>query len=253
LQNHLSFEYLAPKTKDLLQAHQLASFQQLWDYKGDWFETPNRKIDGWSGVSYLALRDGNGQEHGFYLKRQKNFMRKTWRHPLKGEPTFKREFKIIQYLSSRLVLTPTISYFAYHDQQCIVMTEALQGFISVDDWFRKYGATQGNHKSNMIEGLAKAVKALHGAGVQHRSLYLKHLFVRVEPDAKVEVAIIDFESSRITKLIGFYQYIDLIKLMKRAKTMVLADKRQFLDHYFSGHAKQGWRKYLKHYIYNAAK
>lgn len=253
MQNHLSFEYLAPKTKDLLQAHQLFTFNQLWNYQGEWFEAPNRKQDGWSGVSYLSLMDSNGQEHGFYLKRQENYMRKTWRHPFKGEPTFKREFEIIQYLSTQSVLTPTISYFAFHDQQCIFVTEALKGFISADDWFRKYGSAQDKLKMKMIEALAKAVNALHRAGVQHRSLYLKHLFVRVEHDANVEVAIIDFESSRITKLIGFYQYIDLIKLMKRAKTMALLDKGHLLDHYFAGDAKQGWRKYLKHYIQNATK
>jgi hypothetical protein len=239
LQNHLSSEYVSPKFVNLLQQHQLASFSQLWNYEGEWFETPNKKRGGWSGVNYIELTDDAGQPQGFYLKRQEGYMRKTWRHPIDGEPTFQREFKILQFLMPTKVATPTLTYFAKNDNQAILMTAALAGFVPADAWLQENGGALSDELDesvrSFIGALALSVRTMHDAKVQHRALYLKHLFVKpVEHHAnQFDVALIDFEKARVTRLIKFYRFSDLMKLWHRAPLFSLHHKRAFYQHYFN--------------------
>lgn len=233
MQNHLSHEYLAQNVQDLLQAHQLASFQQLWDYQGEWFETPNEKRGGWSGVNYIVLRDEVGQTHGFYLKRQENYTRKTWRQPFKGEPTYVREYEMMQFLASTEVSIPKLVYFAQNENRSILMTAALAGYQSADHWMSENSHLPIKQKKMAIVAMASTVRAMHKVGLQHRSLYLKHLFIKNSNDkgSPYEVAVIDFEKSRVTRWIWFYRFMDLMKLWQRSHVLT----RKFKLHFFKSY------------------
>lgn len=235
MQNHPSSEYVSPEFVKLFQQHELATFSQLWGYEGEWFEAPNKKRGGWSGVNYLELTDQSGAKKGFYLKRQEGYMRKTWRHPIKGEPTFVREYKILRFLMPTQVATPSLAYFAQNGQQCMLMTAALAGFVPADTWLNTHSEAL-NHAlgDGFIKALSAAVRTMHEAKVQHRALYLKHLFVRPKKHNlnQFDVAFIDFEKARVTRLIKLYRFADLIKLWQRAPLFSLAHKRTFYQAYF---------------------
>ncbi len=157
MQSHHSTEFVSPKFQKILEQHDLSSFEQLWRYKGEWFEEPNKKRGGWSGVNYLVLSDEDGHQHGFYLKRQAQYLRKTWRHPIQGEPTFAREFKILKYLMPSKVATPTLVYFAQNNDQCILMTAALSGYQSADQWIENNKSSKPRLKKGAISAMAQAV------------------------------------------------------------------------------------------------
>jgi serine/threonine protein kinase len=245
-QHLASPQYLAsPQHLALLAQHKLASFEQLWDYQGDWFEPPNRERGGWSGVNFIELADETGKKHGFYLKRQEGHIRRTWRHPIVGEPTFTREFTIIQHLNLYNVKTPNIVYFASKQTQAVLLMEALEGFVSLD---KLEGIMQQNFKFSqkieLISQLASAVRNMHLAGVQHRSLYNKHLFI----NDNLNVALIDFEKSRVTPFISWLKFSDLITLNYRTHNASRTQRLRFFKQYFEIKQLTLWHKCLCRYI-----
>ncbi|MBX9676823.1 MAG: lipopolysaccharide kinase InaA family protein [Methylotenera sp.] len=227
----------SPQYQPLLQQYQLARFEQLWNYQGDWFEPPNRERGGWSGVNYIELADEAGVKHGFYLKRQQAHMRRTWRHPIAGEPTFVREFEILQHLSKYNVATPKLVFFGSQQDKAILLTEALIGFVAADEWLKSHADISINKQRVLMRALAVAVHNLHQARVQHRSLYLKHLFVKekkgVVQEDIFEVATIDFEKSRITAFIRWLRLADLITLHYRTADLRAGNKLTFFKQYFA--------------------
>ncbi len=222
----------SPQFQPLLQQHQLASFEQLWNYQGDWFEPPNRERGGWSGVNYIELTDEAGVKHGFYLKRQQAHMRRTWRHPMAGEPTFVREFEILKHLSKHDVATPKWVFFGSEQDKAILLTQALTGFLAADEWLNKRADISVSLQNSLMRALADAVRKMHLAGVQHRSLYLKHLFVK-QNNSGFEVAAIDFEKSRITAFIRWFRLADLITLHYRTDDLRAGNKLAFFKQYFA--------------------
>lgn len=242
----------SPQYQTLLQQHQLASFQQLWDYQGDWFEPPNRERGGWSGVNYIELADEAGEKHGFYLKRQQAHMRRIWRHPIAGEPTFVREFEILQHLNQHSVATPKLVFFESQQDKAVLLTEALTGFVDADVWLKSHPDISIKKQRMFMRALATAVRKLHQASVQHRSLYLKHLFVK-ELNSVFEVATIDFEKSRITPLIQFSKRSDLITLCNRTPDLSRSQKLQFFKEYFEIKQLTPYYKKLCAYLYRQSK
>lgn len=88
-------------------------FDSLWNYAGEWFEAPNRHRQGWSGVNRILCRDADGKGPFYaFLKRQHNFMRRTWRHPWHGVSTFYCEYQNLLHLSRRGVPVPAPLFFS---------------------------------------------------------------------------------------------------------------------------------------------
>ena len=236
---------ISPQHLALLTQHQLASFEQLWAYKGDWFEPPNRERGGWSGVNFIELTNEAGKKQGFYLKRQQGHMRRTWRHPIVGEPTFVREFEIIEHLTQHNVKTPKIIYFGSQQTQAVLLTEALEGFVSLD---KMQIGFQFSQKNDMIRQLAGAVRNMHLAGVQHRSLYDKHFFIK-EINSSFEAALIDFEKSRVNSFISMLKFSDLITLNYRTQSFSRTQRLRFYKQYVEIVHLTFWHKCLCRYIH----
>lgn len=239
---------ISPQYAQLLLQHQLASFEQLWNYQGDWFEPPNQERGGWSGVNYIELTDSHGNVHGFYLKRQQGHLRRTWRNPIAGEPTFVREFEMLQYLAQHQVATPEWVFFSRQQDKAILLTKALAGFLSAETWLKGVVYLSLRKKKMLISALATAVRQMHQAGVQHRSLYLKHLFVK-ENNESFAVAIIDFEKSRVTPWIAFLRLSDLITLNNRTPNLSRNQRLSFFKQYFEINALTPFFKKLCLYLH----
>jgi tRNA A-37 threonylcarbamoyl transferase component Bud32 len=196
--------YISSTLKNQLEANQLGDFDHLWNYRGDWFESPNQGRGGWSGVNRLVLDMPDGGQLGLFLKRQQNYIRRTFLHPFSGVATFSCEYKTISHLQNHGVPVPTLVFFGQKSSaegaRAILMTEELLGYRSVDRVAKEVllnPAYTRRQKQAVITCAAKAVRSLHEARVQHRALHSKHLLVNmVNPDAPKAV-IIDFEKARI--------------------------------------------------------
>ena len=88
--------YVAPEWRTVLMQNRLTDFDAWWSWPEEWFETPNRRRGGWSGVSRCTLCLPEGDAVNLFLKRQENHTCRSLRHPLRGVPTLERELANIR-------------------------------------------------------------------------------------------------------------------------------------------------------------
>ena len=215
--------YISEKYRYLLQSNQLDTFEKVWNYKADWFEEPNERRGGWSGVGRIMLKQADGSEIGAYLKRQDNHCRTSWTHPIKGVPTFQREFEMMHYLEQQGVPAPEVILFGRNpegDLKTTLLTKELAGYIPLEllteQLFSKGNPPLATQRA-VVRAVAMLARQLHGAKIQHRSFYPKHLFVNMIDADAPKVAVIDLEKSRINHFPILRSIIDLSVLQRHAK------------------------------------
>lgn len=243
--------YISSTLKSLLEANQLGDFDHLWNYRGEWFESPNHGRGGWSGVNRLALDMPDGNELGLFLKRQQNYIRRTFLHPFTGVATFSCEFKTISHLLNRGVPVPTLVFFDQKSPQegiqAILVTEELLGYRSLDRVTKEVlldPACPRAQKKALIRSVADTVKSLHKARVQHRALHSKHLLVNMSNPEAPRTVIIDFEKARI-KLFPITRSLrDLATLDRDLAGLSRATKLYFFKQYIGVDKLGPWARLL---------
>src|SRR5262245_51551526 len=137
-------EHVHPAWRDLLVWNDLRTFDDFWNRSGEWFEPPNHRRGGWSGVAVLDLARADGSRLRVFAKRQENHVARTWRHPLRGLPTLVREFENLRRLERGGVPGPTLVYFGAVEvegaRRAVLVTEELAGFRSLESWMREWNA-----------------------------------------------------------------------------------------------------------------
>lgn len=241
--------FIAPQHQATLALNQLNDFDAIWNMKVDWFEDPNERRGGWSGVGRLALKTASNVNLGVFLKRQENHERRTLMHPIKGVPTFACEFKMMQYLQRHQV--PSLKAVAFGQRkvdgnlQAFLMTEELVGFIPLEDAVKKMFSGKRPALSvqrALIRQVASTVSKLHKSGVQHRSLYPKHLFVDT---AKVQDAVvIDLEKSRTKLLPVMRTFYDLSTLNRHSEHWSKSARLYFYKQYLGVDRLNLWQKFV---------
>ena len=208
--------YVAPGWVEALKARHLNSFKDIWNLELDWFEEPNYRRGGWSGVSTLDLTGPQGDSVRLFVKRQENHNHKSLRYPLKGIPTYELEFDNIRKYWSFNIPTLVPVYFASEKkdgkQRAILITEALENFISLYqlevNWISD-GAPSVGTRRELVKDVAGLLRKIHKHGIQNNSFYSKHIFVSTDylenlnvnsgkhsRDKNDKIRIIDLESSR---------------------------------------------------------
>jgi len=215
-------EYFGDNWKETLIANNLVSFDQLWDLKAEWFEEPNIRRGGWSGVVKIDLDTPNGKK-GVFIKRQENHITKTPFHPIKGRPTFEREFNNILRLRKHKLPTLTPVYFAKRtingDLQAILITEELSGYMPLesDDFQSGKAFKNKEHKHRLFKSVANVLRDMHHHHYQHNCFYLKHIFVKPVDDSW-DVKIIDLEKLKWSFIKNKAIYRDLLTLHRHAQS-----------------------------------
>lgn len=215
--------FISDKFLALLKENQLDTFEKVWNHQVDWFEEPNERRGGWSGVGRIVLTQADGTMIGGYLKRQDNHCRTSWLHPFKGVPTFQREFEMMRYLARQGVCAPEVMLFGRNpvgDLKTTLLTKELAGFKPLENLTEELFNTHRPSLSvqrPIIKAVALLARQLHAAKVQHRSFYPKHLFVNMSDAQLPQVAVIDLEKSRINHVGILRSIIDLSVLNRHAK------------------------------------
>ena len=70
-------DYLGEGWQPLLSKNNLATYASLWELKADWFEEPNIRRGGWSGVVKVTLKQTNDVPVSIFIKRQENHLSRT--------------------------------------------------------------------------------------------------------------------------------------------------------------------------------
>jgi len=236
-------DYIADDWRDVLQANNLNGFSDWWALEADWFEEPNIRRGGWSGVSRISLTGPGGGERLLFLKRQEDHVLRTFMHPLRGIPTFAREMKNIQALQAANVPALTPVYFAQRTvdgkQRAILVTEALEGFVPLGDVDRNALSLQS--RNQLLANVASVVRQLHDHKLVHNCLYPKHLFVR-GGEKGFEVHLIDLEKARSSWSRDRAMFRDLDTLNRHGVDWTRSARLRFLKAYLGENDAGQWRR-----------
>ncbi len=186
---------------EILSGNGLSDFNALWDLKTEWFEPPNIRRGGWSGVCFHHLNLPDGGQVGVFIKRQENHVKRTWKHPFRGIATCQREYDNLRRMQRWGIPVPEVVYFACRREEkrtrAILITRELSGFKSLNHFFRP-GQAEGRLRRHIMKTVACTLKDFHSHNFQHSSLYPKHILLRRDPDDEqsIQVVLIDWEKAR---------------------------------------------------------
>lgn len=244
-------DYFPDPWRTVLCHNHLDSFERLWALDAGWFEPPNQRRGGWSGVSRCDLATPDGTTVGVFLKRQENHITRTFRHPF-GMPTFVREMGNILLFKKASVPALEPVYFAVRridgQLRAILCTLALDGYEPLENLVERWsrdGWPAREVRRRLMKAVADVMRQMHQHRIQHNCFYPKHIFVRFNGD-DVSVRIIDLEKAKVRMLRKHASYRDLYTLNRHSQSWSRTDRLRFfliylgVDH-LQREAKSLWR------------
>jgi len=226
-------DFIAPHWAETLQRNGVASFAALWNLDTEWFESPNRRRGGWSGVVRCELRLADGGRAGFFLKRQEDHVHRSILHPWRGVATLVREMRNVARYQEAGVPTLVPVYFAQRRvdgrMRAVLLTEELSGYRSLQDWMQDWrgsGWPARRERHAVLQALAELLRRMHGHRLQHNCCYPKHLFLKRD-DAGWRARIIDLEKTKRTLWHTAARVRDLSTLHRHAPAWKRSDRMRF--------------------------
>jgi len=221
-------DFLAAEDRALLERHGLGTFDALWAKQLEAVDEPNTSGDGWSSVFRLEL-----EGHGYYLKRQSNYLTRTWHHPF-GEPSFAREFRNISRYRQLGVPALQAAFFGERkvdgEVRAVLLTRALDGWDDLDSLLQRWSELSPLQHAAIMQACGRLARQLHGVRQVHGCFYPKHIFMQASGDG-YQAQLIDLEKTR-PLLFGQRDRIkDLEPLLRRAPEWTAEDLRQMLASY----------------------
>ena len=227
--------------QSLFECEGFNNFESLWNYSGEWVEPINERRGGWSGVCRLEVP--NSSEPPLFLKRQENHNTKTFKHPFKGIPTYRREVKNIHRFKKHNI--PTLDLIYYDERkfnnkyQAILISRALEDFEPLNEWITK---ANDNQLNEMLRKLAEILQLMHSHGLMHMYLNTSSIFVRKTKKSLLErsiidIRIIDLESVRIQPISKQRRFKDLRYMLEHISGLTQQNFEDFLTHYFTSKPK----------------
>lgn len=221
-------DFLAAEDRALLERHGLGTFDALWAKQLEAVDEPNTDGGGWSSVFRLEL-----EGHGYYLKRQSNYLTRTLHAPF-GEPTFAREFRNISRYNQLGIPALQAAFFGQRkvngEVRAILLTRALDGWDDLDSLLQRWSDLDASQQSAILKACGQLARLLHGVRQVHGCFYPKHIFLRAD-GAAYQAQLIDLEKTR-PLLFGQRDRVkDLEPLLRRAPEWTDAQLRELLAAY----------------------
>ncbi len=231
-------DFIAAHWRTRLEARGWTDFERLWALDLPTLDAANTSRGGISTVALLALESQGRSNPRLILKRQQNHLSRTWRHPLQGTPTLKKEYGNIRRFDRCGLETVTPVLFAQRRDgrgiRAILITEYLEAYRSFDTLLGQWSGAappESDERETILRSVADLIARMHRAGWRHNCLYPKHVFVsgnRFRPD----VRLIDLEKAGRSGGAKRRMTRDLSAFFRRSPHWSPADQARFLMHYF---------------------
>ncbi len=230
-------EFKTDEWQVVADAGGLNDFDAIWGQDIGWFEEPNQRRGGWSGVSRLEVALPDGSRSPVFIKRQQNHITRTWRHPVWGITTFRREFENLQRLQALGVPTLDVLYFSERvvdgDRQAILISRELTGYISFEDYmvdWQQHGFPEKPVWRRLINELAGIARHMHQHHIQQNCFVPKHVFIS-GLDGEMDIRLIDFEKAKRTVTVHRAMLRDLDTFNRHCPGLRTTDRLRFLMAY----------------------
>lgn len=227
-------DYSASDWPFMATANGLGSFEAIWALDIGWFEEPNVRRGGWSGVSRLEVTSADGHSEAVFIKRQENHETFSWRHPFKGISTFRREFKNLMMLHSVGVPTLQVLYFAERhvgkDRRAVLVSRELTGYSSLEDcmtYWQRHGFPDKAIWHETIQRVAAVARRLHRHRIQQNCFLPKHVFIG-ELHGQMDIRLIDLEKAKRRWTVERALLRDLDTFNRRSPGISTTDRLRFL-------------------------
>ena len=221
-------EVWAAEDRAVLAGQGLDSFAALWARELTAVDEPNQGRGGFSQVFRLDVAG-----HGYYLKRQRDYLTRTLARPL-GEPTFARESRNIRRYAELGIPALELAYYGERrdDQgwRAILLTRALDDWRDLDSWLRVWPHLAPDERQAVLVAVGELARQLHGAGQVHGCFYPKHLFLQRQGEGLV-ARLIDLEKTRPLLFGRRDRLRDLEPLLRRAPQWSEPDIARLLASY----------------------
>ncbi len=168
--------------REILAYNGLGTFEALWSLERNWYEEPNCRRHGWSGVSRHVLRSPQGGALTVFVKRQQNHNFRSLRHPLGGLPTAYREYRNLCRLKRYGLPCPELVFYGHRHAggqwQAVLVTRSLTGYRPLEDCLNSIRPDDGGARAAMLASVAETLSRIHRRHLRHGSLYAKHILVQ---------------------------------------------------------------------------
>ena len=193
--------HLSKQWRDALNAAGLLDIEAATKRDFNWFEPPNKRRGGWSGVTRIVLNPDapQSEQQAVFLKIQQNHFYTSPRTGFRKRLTFEREYQALTAISAFIHDIPNLVLFANWRQNkhtgAILITEAIDDYISLDKWLTQHGP-DATRLNAVLEALANTLRQLHARKWAHFGLFPKHVFIRKTTPNTETIKLIDLEKTR---------------------------------------------------------
>jgi len=192
-------DYTAPEWESIFAFNGLKTFDDFWKMDAEWFEEPNKRRGGWSGVARCELKLPQGGTVHAFLKRQENHPTRTLLHPISGILTFVREFRAVMLYRKLGIPALTPLYFGTRtqngDRRAVLMTEELSEYRPLDQIGKEWATTPKPVRRAISRAVAALLRQIHGCKLTHNCFYPKHVFIKLK-GTEAEARVIDLEKTK---------------------------------------------------------
>lgn len=216
-----------------------ADFETLWRLELPPLDVANESRGGISTVALLVLPTAECGDCRLVVKRQRNHQSRTWRHPLQGVPTLKKEFLNIRRFDHHGLATVEPVYFAqrreHASSRAILITAYLEGYQSFDTCLQAWSESSAplsltDSREAVLRQAADLIARMHRLGFQHNCLYPKHLLVNSRLP-RPDVRLIDLEKAGRRVFARRRMMRDLGAFFRRSEFWTSADQERFMVYY----------------------
>jgi|GEM_PF-2013202 hypothetical protein len=233
--------YISDKWKPLLCQAGLADPQSFALQKFDWFEEPNERRGGKSGVCRIVLNPDFPREaqKAVFFKIQQNYSFRAFNKFFTKQLTFVREFEANRKVAAILPHTPEILLFCTwksgRDKWAALITKELASWIQLAGWLKGENGIEPPHEQIFLKILGAAAETsrrLNDAGWVHMGFSAKHIFIRPGADNSFETCVIDFEKCRKHPNPAYRTLKDCSHFMRHTPGICDEHKLYYLKAYF---------------------
>ncbi len=233
-------DWISADWLSVLESHGLANFESIWNMSSQRVDEPNRGRGGWSEVCRYSLDGVEAPARTLYIKRQENYTSRSRRNPLTALPTFEWEYKnLVRCRQHGVPVVEPVVFMKNNAGQAILITAGLDDYIPLSS-LEVETSFSGEVRRAVSIQVAELIAGLHERGLQHGSLYSKHIYVSkslLEGDVG-DCRLIDLEKTRPLLFGRFGVFRDLDSLNRHATGWSREERLGFLEKYLGNKGAQ---------------